>query len=565
MKKLISFLICLSLLCSFCVLSYADSKTYAIDVNGLSMTIDIPDHYTVYTDDIGINEERMKEFGEMGEMALQEDSAGIALEAWDENTRTEIAVTCVNSVLGDYNQFSNSSLLALSTAYESMMKQFGGKVYSSTVYQGAQAKFLRYVAVIPHQDGADGYDHMIQYNTVYGDQTVNITLHSYNGEPTEDTAAELEEVVKSARFGANPVAAPEAEQTPSFVYTDKETGVSFTVPANWKETPLSKEREVLKTKFSSAEEGGLSMMYGYIDFYPVFQELGVLEGYSREEVNQDLFTVQDMSILLSIAEAASEGDTEAPQVTGVQYGGIDYFKTVTKGDVEKYGLTFKSVMTNLYHFDNGYMYEFLFGGTEDSPFYAAFEEMVSSVQFSDSKSGSDFNIEASANALQGNDKSSLPEISMGLDFDMTPDQVHDLLGQPDDSDSDYAVLTEYYENNYAYRPLDLDRSGSWQDALTYTCFCVDYENRPSGLGINGFAFYAYYKNNSEDILDMFLEFISKITEYYGGQPETETPEEDRYVCRWHDDDTMALLSLKFQDDVIRLYFNIYDAKYMSVE
>ncbi len=73
MKKLISFLICLSLLCSFCVSSYAASKTYAIDANGLSMTIDIPDHYIVYTDGIGVNEERLKEYGEMGEMVLQAD------------------------------------------------------------------------------------------------------------------------------------------------------------------------------------------------------------------------------------------------------------------------------------------------------------------------------------------------------------------------------------------------------------------------------------------------------------------------------------------------------------
>ena len=36
MKKLISFLICLSLLCSFFVSSYTNSKSYTIDDNGLS-------------------------------------------------------------------------------------------------------------------------------------------------------------------------------------------------------------------------------------------------------------------------------------------------------------------------------------------------------------------------------------------------------------------------------------------------------------------------------------------------------------------------------------------------
>ena len=53
MKKLFSFLICLFLLCSLCVTSYADVKTYAITIDNLTMTIDIPDTYKVYTEDAG--------------------------------------------------------------------------------------------------------------------------------------------------------------------------------------------------------------------------------------------------------------------------------------------------------------------------------------------------------------------------------------------------------------------------------------------------------------------------------------------------------------------------------
>ena len=381
MKKLYSLLFCLSLLCSFCISSYAVSKTYALDANGLSMTIDIPDHYVVYTDNLGFDKERVKEFGEMGEMVLDSETAGLILEAWDEGTRTEIAVTCVDSALGDYNQFSDTTLLGLSSAFQSVMKQMGGEVSSSVVYQGAQAKFLKYVSKIPHDNGQDGFDYMIQYNTAYSNKTVNITLHSYNGEPSDETAAELEEVVRSSRFGANPASAPEAEQTSSFVYTDEERGVSFTVPANWKEEPLNKEREVLKAKFASTQEQGLSVMYGWLDFYPMVEELGLSAGYPRETVNQDFFTVEDMNLLFSAIYENAESGNEVSDFTDISYGGIHYFKGTQKGSATIYGLNMSNSMIVLYHFDHGYLYEFLFPGSEDSPYYEDFVQLVSSAVF----------------------------------------------------------------------------------------------------------------------------------------------------------------------------------------
>lgn len=381
MKKLFSLLFCISLLCSFCIPCYALSKTYALDVNGLSMTIDIPDHYVVYTDDLGIDKERAKEFGKYGDMVLQADSAGIVLDAWDETVRNEIAVTCVDSPLGDYNQFSDTTLLGIASILESAMKEIGGEVSSKTIFQSAQAKYIRYVLTLPHQNGIDGYDHMIEYNTAYGNQAVNITLHSYNGEPTDQEAAELEEIVLSSRFGASPLTAPEAEQTASFVYTDKERGVSFTVPANWKEDPLNKEREVLKAKFASTQEQGLSILYSWMDFYPAFEELGMSAVFPRETVNQDLFTEEDMNSLLGLAEEDDGGTMEISRVTTVTYGGIDYFKGTQKGSATVYGINMSISMVVLYHFDHGYLYQFQFPASEDSPYYEDFIQLVSSVKF----------------------------------------------------------------------------------------------------------------------------------------------------------------------------------------
>ena len=381
MKKLFSILICLSLLWSFCVPSYAASKTYALDANGLSMTIDVPDHYVVKTDNLGVAEERVKEFGEYGERIMQSDSAGIVLSAWDKTAQDEIAVTCVDSPLDDYNQLGDTSLMALASAVGSALKEVGGEVSAATIFQGAQAKFIRYVMTLQHQGASGAYEHIIQYSTAYGGQAVNITLHSYDGEPTDLAAAELEEIVLSSRFGANPVPAPEAEQTPSFVYTDEERGVSFTVPADWKVEALNKEREVLKAKFASTQEQGLSILYGWMDFYPLFEELGMSEEYPRESVNQDFFTVQDMNAFLGAASEYAENETEVSSVTDVNYGGNDFFKATQKGSATVYGLTMSASMVTLYHFDHGYLYQFQFPGSEDSPYFEDFIQLVSSVKF----------------------------------------------------------------------------------------------------------------------------------------------------------------------------------------
>lgn len=565
MKKLFSLLICLSLLCSFCAPAYAISKTYALNVNGLSMTIDIPDHYVVYTDGLEIDKERAKEFGEFGEMLLQEDTTSMVLEAWDENTRTEIAVTCMDSKLGDYNELSDTVLLGLGSAFESVTKQMGGEVSSVAVFQGAQAKFLKYASKMPHDSGSDGFDHIIQYNTAYGNKTVNITLHSYNDEPTDQIAAEMEQVVLSVRFGANPASAPEAEQSPSFVYNDKERGVSFTVPANWKEEPLNEDREVLKAKFASTEEQGLSIMYGWLDFYPLVEELGLSADYPRETVNQDFFTVQDMNSFLKFAsESAGEGN-EASDVTAVSYGGNDYFKGIMKGNATLYGLNMSASMITLYHFDKGYLYQLQFFGSEDSAYYDDFIQLVSSVKYAAEEpqislfGNSTLPAEAASPVLP-----SVPWMPENLEFDMTPDQVHALFGRPDESDSEYAELTDYYQGNYDYRPRNFDPSGAWRDSMTSNCLFVDYENRPSGLGVNGFAFLAVYDTPSEDILDMFREFMGQVTDYYGIQPELANPEESYFQYTWNDTETMAVFTIVFQDE-IRTYFSFYDTEYVSVE
>jgi hypothetical protein len=100
--------------------------------------------------------------------------------------------------------------------------------------------------------------------------------------------------------------------------------------------------------------------------------------------------------------------------------------------------------------------------------------------------------------------------------------------------------------------------------MTSNCLFVDYENRPSGLGVNGFAFLAVYDTPSEDILDMFREFMGKVTDYYGVQPELANPEESYFQYTWNDTDTMASFTIVFQDE-IRTYFSFYDTEYVSVE
>ena len=178
----------------------------------------------------------------------------------------------------------------------------------------------------------------------------------------------LRSVVDSIRFPSEENE-PEKE-TPPFSYVSPQTDVRFTVPANWREEPLSKEYDILEAKFASVEDGGITIFYGCEDLWTAMTETGEYS-LPRFTLNHSSFTVKDIQEIVG------------PECTvGLAlYGGKNYFKITMPVEGEVFGVSISDVMTQMVRIENGWMHMFYFFGDEDSVFFGAFEQLMESVEF----------------------------------------------------------------------------------------------------------------------------------------------------------------------------------------
>lgn len=157
------------------------------------------------------------------------------------------------------------------------------------------------------------------------------------------------------------------------IYTDAETGASFVVPSIWTELPLSKEREILDTKFLAPD--GANVMYGSVDYWSV-----LTEEERRSKAREDFDSMDDLEGDLSEILGYSGSDATAQSVI---LNGVEYF--VLSLPVTANGVELRCV--NVVRLENGHLYLFqyystpaeLAGGSEDEDlqtFYSMVASMV---------------------------------------------------------------------------------------------------------------------------------------------------------------------------------------------
>lgn len=165
--------------------------------------------------------------------------------------------------------------------------------------------------------------------------------------------------------------AEQGKDTNSFSYIDTDSGVTFTVPANWKQEELSKDREYIDVKFVFTEEDGYTMIYGSTDMWELMSASEKI-GYTRSEFNNSIFTKSDIAEMYN---------TSADKINTVIYNGVQYFKSESNFSSNIFGMDITVAMTQLVCIDNGWMYMFQFSGTDAHELYSDFENLLKSVQY----------------------------------------------------------------------------------------------------------------------------------------------------------------------------------------
>lgn len=374
MKKLYSLILALLLLLSLSTTAFAaSSKTYSLDE--LGMSIDIPSEYVVFTRNISDNDPNLSAYGlTKNDMKDLMNARNIYLNAWDKDVNFEIIVTMIDSTISDFNLMSDTMLNTMASSAKTEYANNGITVEKYEVFQHNQAKFIKiYISQPNGTEKAYG----LQYYTVYDNKAINVTMQSYSGKIDSSKESILKSIVDTVHFDKEPLLPESGPDTQSFVYKDKDSGMEFTVPANWTQKELSKEREYLDVMFASNKEPGLSILYGSTDMWTQMSS-SEKKGLSRSDINNSVFTAAELAETMGI---------EKSSVSTVTYGGEEYYKYTVVNSSSSYGIDLDVEMTCLMRFENGYAYTFQFSGNSKNAYYKDFESLLSSAKYPASSAG----------------------------------------------------------------------------------------------------------------------------------------------------------------------------------
>ena len=363
-------------------LAFAAFNTYKL--KQLELEVDIPPEYSVITRDTPSTDSVFANLGTTKSALMNQfEKNSIYLNAISNTYNEEIVVTMEENIIDNFSSFSDTMLESIASSLVEEYSDFGAEITSYNIYKHSQAKFIKLYFKI-QSESVFG----IQYYTVYGGKAINITLRSYEDRGTytefyRQTRA-IETIVNSVRFDQNPPTSKLEEDTSSFIYTDTDSGISFTIPANWEQKELNGDRKHLDAKFVSTKESDCVIIFGSTDMWEAMPS-SEKNGYSRKDLDNSLFTKSDI--------AEMYGTTE-DKISVVSYNGVQYYKGEMTKSLDESGFNLSITTTQLTYINDGWMYMFQFGGTDGHSLYSDFESLVSSIKY---PSALDSSNEASTN------------------------------------------------------------------------------------------------------------------------------------------------------------------------
>lgn len=366
MRRLSLIMVLSLILASFTPMTLmATDAVNTYELSELDLSVGIPNKYSVITRETDAGDPVFGKYGVSKESVTTHfETNNIYLNALSDNSE-EIVVTMLPNTISDFNTISDPALEILASKLEEQFQADNVNILDYEIYQHTQTKFLKI-----HFYDSINTAYGLQYYTIYNYKAMNFTLKSYSGDITSEQENAIKTVVDSVKY--NTVCEnSEQEETSSFVYTDEESGVTFSVPANWIQEELHENREFLDVSFASAKEAGCSIFYGSTDVWEKMPETEKV-GHVRSDINNTILTKTDIADMYGVSE-----DT----VMAVTYNGIEYYQCEITQTQDMYDMTFSITMTSAIYIDNGWMYTFQFSGTSGSKLFGDFVDMLNSVQY----------------------------------------------------------------------------------------------------------------------------------------------------------------------------------------
>lgn len=153
-------------------------------------------------------------------------------------------------------------------------------------------------------------------------------------------------------------------------YEDQESGVSFTVPAGWTETPLSKARQFIDVKYTNDSNRDLMLMFGATDLWEAVPS-SYKVGKSRSDYNDNTFSVNDLGDILQIIDTKN--------IIEKEFNGIHFYIFDTTQEQQVMGMTITINTTHAFHMENGWAYWFQLTHTNSDDVTEELEKIVETV------------------------------------------------------------------------------------------------------------------------------------------------------------------------------------------
>lgn len=376
---------------TFCLVFYmaltlpalgATERTYLLE--DLELSITLPDHYAVFTQDMAADDPALAASGydlETAQNLLAETNT--VLYAMDETDAGSITLQLIDMELEDFSTYTDEELAALAAGREIGYESLGKEVSRLEVYTHDQTKFI----CLDYQDETPGYTAR-EYLTTYNGTGFLLTFYSMTqGEIPQEQQDQLQTIADSMIFGAQPETSEEpgieaneeptdslktdATLSPSFVYTDPITEIQFTLEAGWVEEDTKTEADALCITTFAHQSQEAWILFGRLD---------LLRSLPQEEQNRVDRTTLDND-LYTIDELAAYWSVNPDEVTEVTYGDRAYYCTEQTLESSSPLLTGHMHLTQLVRVENGYLYLFLLQDYSAGNYKADLESLVSSARY----------------------------------------------------------------------------------------------------------------------------------------------------------------------------------------
>lgn len=360
-RKIIALSLCLSLILLLSPHGLAAGEIYVIEEMGVKLMM--PSGYSTITRDTPANDPVFALWGyTYDELMSFFTERAIYLNGSSMEYNEEIVVTMVEDTLTDLNMYRDEVITSMASAMVEEYEAMGVALTNYELYGHPQGKFLK-IYFTDEVNGAYG----LQFYTIYDSKAMNFTLRSYEGEITERQEGLMKALIDSITFsGKTP------ETAYAFRYTDGETGVSFTVPENWKtQKDLGIGADIVDACFVSTRDLTAIMMFGTMDLWeqiPVHDRVG----YSREDIDNSIMTPEEISEMYL---------GSLNQVTMITYNNREYFQYEGLVSPEASGLDITMYTVTLIHIDKGWMYYYAYFGDKDDPRYSDFQSLIHSIAY----------------------------------------------------------------------------------------------------------------------------------------------------------------------------------------